>query len=673
MKKILFVAIFAAAQALAFAQTGTSFLTTDSIRVVELREVTVNKQQASNQQKLVNFFRSNHAATLEDIMSRLPELSLLRRGAYGMEPSIRSFTGGQINVLVDGMRIHGACTDKMDPATIYIEPINLENLQVQTANTGFINGSSIGGSINMKMAEPDYLHNNQLTGTISSGYQSAAKSLYESIRLNYSAGKWAFRASGSYRNHQNYRSGGGATIPFSQYEKVNYSFSAKFQQSQYTYLKADVLADDGWNIGYAALPMDLGYAAARIASLSINNENRQHHLYKWQAKIFANTVRHFMDDTHRPLVAMHMDMPGESKTMGMYAEGELKINHKQKLLLRTDASATFLKASMTMYQPGELPMYMLTWPDNRKGQYGVAATWLLQVDSTLKVQVSSRADYITCNLVSKEAKNQLSVFGYLSADRKALLKNFSAQASKKITGKFSATASIGYAERMPTASELYGFYLFNSSDGYDYIGNPLLKTERSVQADLSLTYSNKQSSIRISGYYARIADYITGLVNPSISTMTIGANGVKSFVNTARATIMGLEASAAVKASTALDIVSTIRYSIGNNQNKLPLPAIAPLKNINTIRYHGKQFFIQLESESALRQNRFSTQAGEDMTGGYFLLHTRIGYNTTLLNTPLELQAGVENIADTKYHEHLDWGNIARQGRNVYLQAKISF
>jgi iron complex outermembrane receptor protein len=187
VKKIITCILLAHLTLVTQAQIKTSSVTGDSARFVELSELIVRTRQKTAEQRLVNFFRVNNAATLEDILSRLPEVSLLRRGSYGMEPAIRSFSGGQINVMVDGMRIHGACTDKMDPATIYIEPINLDNLQVQTGSSGFVNGSAIGGTVNMKMAEPDYLSNNKVTGMISSGYQSAAKSIYESARLNYSS------------------------------------------------------------------------------------------------------------------------------------------------------------------------------------------------------------------------------------------------------------------------------------------------------------------------------------------------------------------------------------------------------------------------------------------------------------------------------------------------------
>lgn len=656
-----------------FSQTQQPAISEDSTHIVELREVTITSTQKPAKQQLINFFKANSSATLEEILSRLPEISLLRRGSYGMEPSIRSFTGGQINVLVDGMRIHSACTDKMDPATIYIEPINLENLQVQTAITGFMSGSATGGTLNMKIAEPDFLNVNKVTGLISSGYQTAAKSFYESARLNYSTGKWAFRMSGTYRNNKNYRSGGGDIIDFSQYEKVNYSISAKYQHTQYTYFKADLLGDDGWNIGYPALPMDVGYAAARIGSLSMHQENPSKSLYKWQVKIYANKIDHSMDDTKRPNVPMHMDMPGWSKTYGAYSEAELKMNKKQRLQLRADGSSTFLKASMTMYQPGELPMYMLTWPDNRKNQYGISAAWLLQIDSTVKLQVTGRTDFVTYKLVSKEAKDQISIFGYPSANRNDLVKNLSVLLSKKISQKIKVSASIAYAERIPTASELYGFYLFNSNDNYDYIGNPKLNIEKSLQADLSAMYNWKNNRVQLSYFYSRLFDYITGTINSSFSTMTIGATGVKEFINIPDATVKGIEGSVILQPAPAIDVVSTIRYTAGKDNEGRSLPFIAPLKSTTSLRYQPKKFSVQFETEAASKQDRISIKSGEDITPGYFLLHTRLGYSTKIFDSAIELQAGMENIFDRKYHEHLDWGNIPRQGRNVYVQVRISF
>ena len=655
----------------AFAQKSNSVTVQDSAKIIDLQEVVVTGTGKTAQQQLVSFFRANNAATLEEIMSRLPEISLMRRGAYGMEPAIRYFNGGQINVQVDGMRIHGACTDRMDPATIYIEPVNLKSLQVTTASSGFVNGSSLGGTINMKMAEPDFSTPGKITGLINTGFQSAAKSYYQSLRLNYAGKKWAVLASGTYRNSNNYRSGGGTVVTFSQYRKVNYALSAKYRYNNNTWLKADVLADDGWNIGYPALPMDVGYAGARIYSLSLNKENNNRRINKWQTKIYANTIRHFMDDSKRPAVAIHMDMPGSSKTVGWFSEADMKIGRKQKLQVRADGSATFLQASMTMYQTGQASMYMLTWPNNRRDQYGVSATWLWQADSLTQLQLAGRVDYFSASLTSQDAKQQVGIFSNNFSSRNDLLKNISAQLTRKLGSRLKITAGAGFTERMPTASELFGFYLFNAADGYDYIGNPYLKTEQALQADVALLYNWNRSRIQVSGYYSRVNRFIAGAVNTSMSSMTAGANGVKTYENIDIAHIAGAEASGIFKPFNTVDIVTTLRYTSALDANNNPLPFVSPLKNINSVRYQPNAFFAQLETEAALPQNRVSAIYGEDATPGYFLLHSRFGYTGKILKRVFECQAGVENMFDNNYYEHLDWGNIPRPGRNFYLQLKI--
>ncbi len=673
MKKHILLFLCSMALGSLAAQTYTSTMSDDSSRLIQLKEVLIKSNSKSQLQQLINYYKFNNAATLEDIISRLPEVSLQRRGAYGMEPSIRSFSAGQINVTIDGMRIHGACTDKMDPATIYIEPLNLESVQVQTGNNGFIAGSVIGGTLNMKMAVPDFGASKNISGSVISGYQTAAQSVYEAFQLNFKSGRMAIRGTGTYRNANNYRSGGGQIVPFSQYEKINYSLSAKYQLNQFTTIKTDLLADDGWNIGYPALPMDVGYAAARLGSISLEQLKNERLLNKWQVKLYANTVHHFMDDTHRPNVLMHMDMPGKSKTLGAIFDASLKLGVKSQLQLKADGSSTFLKASMTMYQPWQLPMYMLTWPDNRKDQVGTGVVWQLKTDSASELQFATRIDFIQSSLISTAAKDQISVFGYSANNRIDFLKNISVQYSKKVNVPFKITSSISYSERIATASELYGFYLFNSNDSYDYIGNPSLKNEQAWQSEVSGIFNNKYYRFKLTTFYAHIRNYILGTINPAVSSMTIGAKGVKSYQNIPWANMASLEGSIVCRPMEFAEIASTLRYNWGAADSGEPLPYISPLKNISSFRIKYKAYSLQVESESALSQNRKSRFSGEDATAGYFLVHTRFGYVFHFKGSQFQLQSGIENLFDKQYHDHLDWGNIPRPGRNIYIQTKLIF
>ncbi|RPD43545.1 TonB-dependent receptor domain-containing protein [Paracnuella aquatica] len=646
---------------------------TDSVRTVLLQEVTVAAQQRGQQQHLYRYFTANKAATTEDIMARIPELSLVRRGSYGMEPIIRSFNSNQVALLLDGMRIHGACTDKMDPTSIYIEPVNLNSMEVRTNGSSLLVGSSVGGSINMKLAEASCHDEGRFSGSASTGYHSASRAFFSSANFNYATSRFGLRATGTYRNSGAYRDGSGQRVPFSQYEKVNYTLHGKLKLNDGAYLRVDLLADDGWNIGYPALPMDVGYANARIGSVTFVQESGWRGWERAEAKLYANRVKHYMDDTKRPAVPMHMDMPGVSRTSGMYAEAVRSLGVGQKLQLRADASATMLKASMTMYQPGQPDMYMLTWPDNRQVQGGVAAQYQLRIDSATQVQVSGRVDVTDYALTSQGGKDQLAVFGYSGEQMGFVIPALSVQVSRKLFPSLKASFSLGMNGRAPSAGELFGFYLFNQFDGHDYIGNTKLRKEIGQQAELTLSWQQQKWKVQASGYISKVRHYIFGKINPGLSVMTPGARGVKTYENTAQALLAGGEGSVVYQPFSGTQLVSTLKYAHAQDNTGNPLPLIAPLRNISTLRQHFNALWLQAEMELAAAQRRVSVAANERSTGAFSLVHLRAGYQLQQGRVLWQLNAGVENILDAYYREHLDWGNIARPGRNVYMQVSVGF
>jgi iron complex outermembrane receptor protein len=128
-----------------------------------------------------------------------------------------------------------------------------------------------------------------------------------------------------------------------------------------------------------------------------------------------------------------------------------------------------------------------------------------------------------------------------------------------------------------------------------------------------------------------------------------------------------------LKPVSALDIISSLRYTLGKDNNEDPLPMIAPLKNTSTIRYQFSHFFLQLETEAAANQHSVSRKYGEDKTDGYILLHTRTGCQFLIAGKKTDLQLGIDNLLDKNYHEHLDWGNIKRPGRNGYVMLRLYF
>src|SRR5690606_8707042 len=119
---------------------------------------------------------------------------------------------------------------------------------------------------------------------------------------------------------------------------------------------------------------------------------------------------------------------------------------------------------------------------------------------------------------------------------------------------------------------------------------------------------------------------------------------------------------------------SQFTYSRGETGSGSPLPLISPLKNMTSAKYRiTKASYVSFEIEAAAEQNRLNPDFGETATAAYTLIHLRGGYAFKIKENSLLVNGGIENLLDTKYHDHLDWGGIPRPGRNFYLNVSYSF
>lgn len=621
------------------------------------------------------FYQSSALSSTEDILSRIEGVSLIRRGPIGMEPVLRAFSAGQVNMVIDGMKFFGACTDKMDPVTIYTEPVNLKSIDIKYAGDGMAMGSSIGGTLNLKLAEAELNAGKKLSGTVASGYYSAATAIQNILALNYSSEKWGLRASGVYRKAADYRNGSNQIVDFSQYEKINASISGKYRINENSTIKADLLLDDGWNIGYPALPMDVGFAKARIAALTYKFSTPEKFLKNLEAKAYANSIRHAMDDTKRPLVPIHMDMPGQSNTQGAFVQTEFGKLGKHNLNLKLDTYHNRVKADMTMYPANSAAMYMLTWPENHQTVAGIYLQDLISINHISHLDVKVRMDAAFSKITDKMGIDQFAVLGFdVSKPSNGILKNINAGYTRYLGQRFTLYASAGYNERLPTTSERYGFYLFNRMDNHDYIGNPGLKNERAVNAELNLLFSENNFSFKLSGFSTYLQNYIIGKTLNGFSVMTIGASGVRAYQNIPSATISGAESSLNYRfAGPHFTLNNTLKWVHGNDDIGNPLPLISPLKSITSLRYVHHHLFIQAENELSSGQNRISSDFGEKASSGFSVFNLRASYSFILKKYDLDFSAGAENLFDKAYYEHLDWGQMLRPGRNVYAMLSLKF
>ena len=664
-------------------------LKSDTRDTVKLQEVLVTVSLPLNNNDVVDFYRTNQFSTLDNITARLDGMSLIKRGAYALEPLVNGFSGGQLNVTIDGMRMFGACTDKMDPITSYIEPTNLKKITVKQGTSSCQTGCNIGGAVDMTLLEPENDSTKTHFSSVAVGYESISQGKNLLVSLGLGKNKWNWLIDGVYRKNENYSDGNNRIVPFSQFEKINIHSAVKYNPDKISSFKADALFDLAHNVGYPALPMDVSLAQAMLFAVEYQRKTTT----ELKAKIYFNQVVHIMDDSKRdslyllknkPVgksdsVYMRMDMPGKSSTLGAYVQLIIPWNEKNKLTLKADNYTNNSIAEMTMHMryvgsSPETPMYMQTWPAMLRNVSGIFVENSTYLSDNLTLVANGRVDYNIDNLQSKYGQEQFSVFNYsLPKTQSKLVKSLNVSAQYRFSNSISLIASTGYAERMPTIGERLGFYLFNAYDGYDYIGNPYLKAEKSnfFRADLQLTQSNIKVNFNQS--FSLIQDYIMGITNSQIPAMNFYAKGIRVYSNVPHAKMYSADLQVLYSPLKSLTVFLLSKFTLGEINNSDPMPLIPPLKNIVAIQYEKNNLSLQAECESALAQNRINVNYGEQITPAYTVFNVKSSYRFTLSKLAFNVGLGITNLLNKAYYEHLDWGRINRPGRSVELYLKMSY
>lgn len=645
----------------------------DSTWTVCLAEVKISPESGSGD-PVHNFYRPNKSFTTEDILSRVPALSLTRRSSFGQEPGIRGLSGSRMNVTLDGMKMFGACTDKMDPVTIYVEPQNLESFDVGTGACGAEHGSTFGGSLNMKLKDPSFSEDKSIQGLFGSTYHSVSNSIFVFGGFDITNKRLAAKLNGVYRKSHNYKAGGGELVQFSGYEKNNVSASLKYLLTANQSVKLDILSDNGYKIGFPALTMDVRDAQARIGSLTWNYQQTEALVREADVKIYTNTIRHMMDDRDRQGLLMHMDMPGSSKTSGAAANIKLSLSKKLELVQKLDYFSNILIAEMFMYPEGGRTMYMLTLPETKRQVAGIYVSPIWKIDSLNKITLGARWDFAHTEMKDQLGLSQVKIF-YPQTDS-SYYKNVRSvfiDYERRLSKKLSAGFQMGWSERLPSSQEMFGFYLYNRLDGYDYIGNPNLKIEAATQYSFVLRYEVPHWNLSISPFLTKMTNYIEGEKDESLSAMTDGANGVKLYTNTGDAVLKGGELTIKYISSGMFSMMSTGKFVHGERSNKEAMWQIPPFKSVTSVKFRKGLYSVQGETEMSAAQNRVDPESGETKTPSYVIFNFRMSATWMISTRSIELNGGVENITDHYYHEHLDWGGIPRPGRNFYMTLAFRF
>ena len=645
----------------------SSILLSDTVtteKAQNLDEVVIVSETGRGRKRSVK----GQVASIDEHLSELRNVSLVRRGSYAWEPVVNNMQTERLSTTIDGMKIFYACTDKMDPVTSYVESGNLQSISLNSGLDGNPQATgNIGGSLDLKLRKAGF-DNDLFHASLSAGHEWNGHVQVYGADAALSTHRTYLNAGAFYRHADNYKVGGGDELQFSQFQKVNVFTNAGLRLAERDMLEATFIFDRATDVGYPALNMDVAKAEGLITSLSYK------HLFRnasWETKAYYNHITHEMDDTKRPDVEIHMDMPGKSWTAGIYSL--LTTSLKQHdLALNYDLYYNRLFADMTMYPGGAAPMYMVTWPDVGTLNTGVALTDNISLARNQSLRLSAKVAWQQQRLNNEEGYHALRVFFPGMED-----------AYHQTTGRIAANYQLsivnyqfnigaGWGSRAPTVTEAYGYYLNNTFDQYDYIGNPSLKNESAVELNGAVKWHpTERVNVTLDGNVFLFSNYIIGQFETRLSPMTVDAEGVKVYGNISHATIANASLTAEWHLTEQLRWNGKVSYSSGRDTDGDPLPLISPVSWQSELQYHYQRLQAQAVVKGNTRQSNYGGKYGETAASEWAILNLAAQYQLSIVNYQLSIRAGVENLFDKQYATYADWNHIPQKGRNVYLN--VSF
>ncbi len=337
---------------------------------------------------------------------------------------------------------------------------------------------------------------------------------------------------------------------------------------------------------------------------------------------------------------------------------------------------------------------------------GVFAEAVLPVNDALTMKAGARLDWVSTDAEQFVANTDWNSDGALDDLEQSLGGEFSRSfslwsafltADYELDPNWTAAAGVGCAMRPPTLTELYAAapFLAILQQGFTKVlGTPDLAAERIWQIDVGLTADYDRFRGYVRAFHAWIEDYITfrtwgffpGLYDP-------GSLLVR-FTNTDLATLVGGEAYGGYDCSDWLTGFGTLTVLEGRDQTRgirgvfdyppffsfspeEPLPGIAPLEFRLGLRVHDPdeqpRWAVEFSARIVDNQDRVASSLFEQETPGFTTYDLRGYWQAT---DSLLLIAGVENLTDKQYREHLDLRTgygVYQPGRSFYFGTELQY
>lgn len=624
--------------------------------------------------------RESSARDVGEAIERIPGLFSLRKGGIANDIVLRGFASKDLNVLIDGQRVYGACPNHMDPPAFHVDFSEVDRIEVAKGAFDIKNQGSLGGIINIvtQKAPPGF----HVMGNLSMGSYGL---MNPSATMSYGNKKFSILAGYSYRLSSPYTDGSGKRFTESLNFKPTLVDSDAFRagtvwmrlsasplpghlaQFSYTRQEAD-------HVLYPYLQMDAIYDDTDRFNGSYQINNLTRFLRSLRVQAYFAQVNHWMTDQYRTSslnLAREYSMGTQARTKVLGGKIETMLN---TVTVGIEAFHREWDGSTRMAGMSYAPQYSI--PDVRTDSFGLYSEYAKKITERMKLTVGGRLDTVTTAADSSKANTDL-YSAYNSTRLTSATNNYpsgNARVGYKFGFGMEINGGIGHTVRVPDARERY-FALKRM--GTDWVGNPLLKPSRNTGVDASVSYHHQGLLLESNMYLNSVNDYVTVLpqnkVNPTAGVMNTRA---RSYQNV-DARIAGGEFLISYILRRNVFISSDLSYVRGTREI-VPergiltknLAEMTPLRSRTSLRYETVRFFGEVESIFSGAQNNVDSILGEQRTPGYGIANLKTGLK--IKGVAMNLTLG--NIFGRTYYENLSYQRDPfRSGARVYEPGRNFF
>jgi len=581
------------------------------------------------------------AADGADFLKNIPGMSVIRKGGTSGDPVFRAMGGSRLTILDDGGNSLGGCPMRMDPPTSYIYPESYDKVTVlkgpQSVRYG---GGNLAGTVLFERNTERF----EATGTRFIGGLLGGSFGRNDQLLDFTAGAPSgfVRTIGTRSVSDNYRDGEGAEV-HSEYDRWSGTAIAGWTPSDHTRLEATYGRSDG-EAAYADRPMDATAFDKERYSVRVEQRNISPLFGEISAEVYHTYIDHVMDNfTLRepgPMMGMPMVMKVVSnpdrEVDGGRLSAEMNAGIATFLTLGADYqrdrhSSRKVSAPLSAAdpEPGAKPRV----DDLSFDQVGLFAEMEHQLDLDNSVIAGLRVDRV-------DATAEIGVGGAAPGDEDQDTNRAGFLRYEHQLGDGNVLyVGLGHAERSPDYWE--------RSEVFE------LASEKSNQLDFGISYGSGAIAGNVSAFYNRVQDFIL------ISQTGAGTRNIDALS-------YGMEADAAYAFFSNWTATGTLAYVWAeNSSDDKALPQTPPLEGTVAVDYDNNTYSGGLLLRGVAEQDRVDVGsgniAGTDLgsTPGFAVLSAHGGYR---LSDGAKITAGVDNLLDRTYAEHLNGGGVSIAG-----------